>query len=79
VWFDSGWRCESRKDERHGTGKESWDVLVTFASEDVPGVGRHGLFAKGRFEKGDIISVKWMAEETETGTSVAGESAELSN
>jgi hypothetical protein len=44
----------------------------------VAGVGRYGLFAKGRFERGDVICVKRMAEEAGTGISIDGESVELS-
>ncbi len=52
-------------------GWNKW-VSVREMESHVAGVGRYGLFAKGRFERGDVISVKRMADESETGNRLTG-------
>jgi hypothetical protein len=52
-------------------GWKEW-VSVREMKSHATDVGRYGLFARGRFERGDVISVKRMADESETGNRVTG-------
>ncbi len=51
--------------EGAGEKRMGWNkwVSVREMESHVSGVGRYGLFAKGRFERGDVISAKRMTEE----------------
>jgi hypothetical protein len=61
---------------REGAGgkRKGWKEWVSEREMEshVADVGQYGLFARGRFERVDVISLKRMADESGTGNRVSG-------